>query len=172
MEFYIGSIFAWGGNFAPRGTMACEGQLLSIAQNTALFSILGTTYGGDGVTTFALPDLRGRTPVGWGQGPGLSSVSLGEVYGQESVTLSRNNLPAVTAHLNAGSSGDSESPSGAFLGTPDGGNLYTQGTPNCSLAADSMISGLSGSNVPVQTVGPRLGVYFVIATEGIFPSRS
>src|SRR5947208_9525764 len=91
---FLGGIFMFAGNFAPRGYALCQGQLMSIAQNTALFSILGTTYGGNGQTTFALPDLRGRAPVGQGQGPGLSNISLGEVAGSETVTLLSTNMPS------------------------------------------------------------------------------
>src|SRR5690349_13883210 len=92
-EPFIGEIIMFAGNFAPRGWAFCQGQILSIAQNTALFSILGTTYGGNGQTTFALPDFRGRVPVGQGQGPGLSSYVLGEVSGTESTTLLTTNMP-------------------------------------------------------------------------------
>ena len=95
---YIGSIVLFAGNFAPRGWQFCQGQLMNIAQNTALFSILGTTYGGNGQTTFALPDLRGRVPVGQGQGPGLSAWPLGQSLGVESVSLIQTEMPAT--HLN------------------------------------------------------------------------
>src|SRR5215207_9632471 len=100
-EPFIGEIRMFGGNFAPRGWAFCEGQLLSIAQNTALFSILGTTYGGNGTTTFALPDLRGRVPIQPGQGPGLSPYTLGQMSGQENVTLLITNIPAHTHTLGA-----------------------------------------------------------------------
>src|SRR5215210_4172339 len=93
MDEFIAEIIMFGGNFAPRGWALCNGQILAIAQNTALFSLLGTTYGGNGQTTFALPDLRGRVPIHPGQGPGLSSYSLGQVGGTESVTLLTNNIP-------------------------------------------------------------------------------
>src|SRR5438270_2669849 len=93
-EPFLGEIRMFGGNFAPRGWSLCNGQLLPIAQNTALFSLLGTTYGGNGQTTFALPDLRGRVPLHWGQGPGLSNYDLGEQTGTESVTLLSTQMPA------------------------------------------------------------------------------
>src|SRR5687767_9318635 len=96
MEPFLGQIQAFGFNFAPRGWAQCQGQLLAINTNTALFSLLGTTYGGNGQTTFALPDFRGRTMVGQGQGPGLSAYTIGQVGGTESVTLTSNNLPAHT----------------------------------------------------------------------------
>src|SRR6478672_10112699 len=93
-EPFLAEIIMFAGNFAPRGWAFCQGQILSIAQNTALFSLLGTTYGGNGQTTFALPDLRGRVPVGTGQGPGLSNYDLGQVSGSESVTLTVSQMPA------------------------------------------------------------------------------
>src|SRR5690349_24008377 len=93
-EPFIAEIVLFAGNFAPRGWAFCQGQILSIAQNTALFSLLGTTYGGNGQTTFALPDLRGRVPIGTGQGPGLAPIDLGQVAGNPSVTLTVNNMPA------------------------------------------------------------------------------
>src|SRR6185503_14662217 len=112
-EPFIGEIIMFAGNFAPRGWAFCEGQLLSIAQNSALFSILGTTYGGDGQTTFALPDLRGRAPMQWGQGPGLTPRFLGESSGAENVTLISTQMPAHTHALNAsGAQGDAPTPSG------------------------------------------------------------
>src|SRR5579872_6318106 len=90
---YLGAIFLFAGNFAPRGYLLCQGQILSISQNAALFSILGTTYGGNGTTTFALPDLRGRAPIGEGNGPGLNPVSLGQASGSNSVSILSNNMP-------------------------------------------------------------------------------
>src|SRR5512132_2979097 len=115
MEGYIAEIRLFAGNFAPRGCAFCQGQILSIAQNTALFSLLGTTYGGNGQTTFALPDLRGRVPVGTGQGPGLPSVQLGELSGEPTHTLIITEMPAqnhgVNGDLTQNASGD---PSNAF----------------------------------------------------------
>src|SRR5512140_216933 len=112
---FIGEIVMFAGNFAPRSWALCNGQLLPIAQNTALFSILGTTYGGDGRTTFALPDLRGRVPVHPGQGPGLSNYVLGEMAGTENTTLLINNMPAHNHTLNAVSdAGDTAAPAGAL----------------------------------------------------------
>ena len=117
MDPLLASIILFAGNFAPRGFYLCQGQILSIAQNTALFSLLGTTYGGDGRTTFALPDLRGRVPVGQGQGPGLSNYDLGEVSGTESTTLLVTNLPQHNHPLIATSeAGSTSDPTGAFLG--------------------------------------------------------
>src|SRR6187551_576055 len=119
MESFIASIILFAGNFAPRGWAFCQGQILSIAQNTALFSILGTTFGGNGQTTFALPDLRGRVPMHWGQGPGLTNRTLGEIGGTENVTLTVNNLPSHThvstltaAQPSSNLAGNADSPNG------------------------------------------------------------
>src|SRR4051812_113885 len=132
---FLGEIRMVGFNFAPRGWALCNGQILSIAQNTALFSILGTTYGGNGQTTFALPDLRGRVPVSAGQGPGLSSYDLGQVTGSENVTLTVQQLPAHSHNIAAdATAGNVGSPSGAHLAqpfspgrTPVSSNGYTSG---------------------------------------------
>src|SRR5437899_12703586 len=116
MTPFIGEIVMFAGNFAPRGWAFCNGQILSIAQNTALFSILGTTYGGNGQTTFALPDLRGRVPMHPGQGPGLTNHTLGEVAGSETTTLLSSNMPQHTHALNCNSAaGTQPSPSSGFL---------------------------------------------------------
>jgi len=117
MEAFIGSILLFAGNFAPRGWAFCQGQLLSIQQNTALFSILGTTYGGNGQTTFGLPDLRGRAPIGPGQGPGLPSVELGEMAGTPQVQLLITNLPMHTHPLNCAGSADAFGPTGNLSAT-------------------------------------------------------
>src|SRR3981189_2971537 len=106
-EPYLGSIGIFAGNFAPRGYALCQGQILSIAQNTALFSILGTTYGGNGQTTFALPDLRGRSPIEAGQGPGLTNISLGEQSGTQNVSVLISNLPAHNHLVNCDATGSS-----------------------------------------------------------------
>src|SRR5215472_14207563 len=125
---FLGEIFMFAGNFAPRGYALCNGQLMSIQQNTALFSILGTTYGGNGTTTFALPDLRGRSPIGTGQGPGLTDIVLGEMAGTENVTLTTNNMPSHTHSLNADSNPASVSaPAGSVLA--DSGNAQSGGIP-------------------------------------------
>ena len=97
MDYYIGAIWSYGFGWAPRGTMACNGQLLSIASNEALFALIGTTYGGDATTTFGLPNLQGRTPIGTGQGPGLPNYVMGQAAGSETVTLTTSNLPLKNA---------------------------------------------------------------------------
>ncbi len=170
MESFIGSIFAFGGNFAPQGTFPCDGRLLEINEYSPLFSILGTTYGGDGVTTFALPDLRGRAATGWGDGPGLTPVELGQVYGAERVSLRPGNLPPVTPPLYAAGDANSATAANHLLGTADGG-MYAHGSPNSTLSPSSFRSGLQGAGAPVGTVGPRLGVFFYIVVAGIYPNR-
>lgn len=169
---YLAEIRMFGGNFAPRGWALCNGQLLSIAQNTALFSLLGTTYGGDGKTTFALPDLRGRAPIHFGQGPGLTPRDLGESDGTETVTLLTTEMPAHTHLLNCNNSvqfTSSPTPEGSVLGTVDSLNLYA---PNANTTMSPTSIGVSGSSQPHNNMQPYLCVNFIIALEGIFPPRS
>ena len=174
-EPYIGSIVMFAGNFAPRGWAFCAGQILPISQNTALFSILGTTYGGNGQTTFALPDLRSRNPVGAGQGPGLSNIDLGEVSGTESVTLLTSNMPAHNHLINCDNTGSSSlAPSGLLPGLSDDRNaavtVYSGAAANATM--NPQMVGLAGSNIPFGIRDPFLGINFIIALEGIFPSRN
>lgn len=170
-EPYIAEIRMFAGTFAPNGWLKCEGQALPIAQYSALFSLLGTTYGGNGITTFNLPDLRGRVPMHSGQGPGLSPRALGQMGGAESVTLTINNLPAHSHSLNANTgAGTTGVPTGALLG--NSGSLdkeYVSGAPNTQLSTSSV--GATGSNVPVSVMQPYTTVTFIIATQGIYPSQ-
>lgn len=175
-EPFLGEIRMFAGNFAPRGWAACNGQILSIAQNTALFSLLGTTYGGNGTTTFALPDLRGRIPMGNGLGPGLTNTVLGEVKGSETNTLIVANLPAHTHQLNAyNGPATLNSLTGApYLALPQDANLspvssFTATSPNTMLGAGTISQ--TGNNQPVNNMQPSLTVMFIIALEGIFPPR-
>jgi len=165
-EPFIGSVILFAGNFAPRGWAFCDGQLLAISQNTALFSILGTTYGGNGVTTFALPDLRGRSPIGPRQGPGLSNHDLGETGGVETVTLNVNELPA-HQHLQPASDAeqDTNRPGNAV---PARGGVYAGSGDGTTLDPTS----IAGGNQPHQNRPPYLGLNYIIALEGIFPSRN
>ncbi len=172
MEGTIGEIRLFAGTFAPQSWALCYGQILAIASNTALFSILGTTYGGNGTTTFALPDLRGRTAVGTGQGPGLSNISLGEVSGTESVTLLSSNMPAHT-HTLLGSTAlaNTPTPSGATLAaSPTDALLYSTGGPNATLSAQSV--GVAGNGFPLGIRNPYLGLNYIICLYGFFPSRN
>jgi microcystin-dependent protein len=168
-EPFLGEIRQFGFNFAPQGWAACSGQLMAIAQNTALFSLLGTTYGGNGTTTFALPDLRGRVGVNQGQGPGLSNYVLGEVTGAENVTLTSSQMPTHSHPLvaNAGA---------ASVNRPDGAVLARVGTSIYAPAPDGTAMnqgaiGAAGGNQPFSLIQPLLATNFCIALQGIFPSR-
>lgn len=171
-EAYIGQIMLFGGNFAPRNWALCQGQLLSIASNTALFSILGTSYGGNGTTTFGLPDLRGRVPFHWGQGPGLSNRVLGEMGGVESVTLTVNDLPSHTHTLRAlDGPPDGRSPAGTVLAvTPQDSAQYSSSAPNASMSAQAILA--TGNSQPHNNMQPYLAVTYIICLYGIFPSRN
>ncbi len=167
MDPLLGQIIIFAGNFAPRGWALCDGTLLSIAQNTALFSLLGTTYGGDGRTTFALPDLRGRVVMHPGQGPGLSNYVLGAQGGSETTTLTANNLPAHTHPLLAKSSGQTDdSPAGNVLAQAD---IYAPGPTNVTLATGAV--GPTGESQPVANLQPYTCINAIIAVEGVYPSR-
>jgi len=167
MEGMIGEIRLFAGNFAPRAWALCDGQLLSIASNTALFSILGTTYGGDGRSTFGLPDLRGRAPIHAGHGPGLSDHRLGAKGGQEQVTLTVNQLPNHNHPLTV--SGDPPSTKHPTEGFAAVGEYYDR-TGNAVGPANSI--GKTGGNQPVSVVQPFLALNYIICLQGIFPSRS
>ena len=197
-EQFIGEIRMFAGNFAPKYWAFCNGQILSIAQNTALFSILGTTYGGNGTTTFALPDLRGRAAVSPGQGPGLSNYALGQVGGTENVTLTVNELPAhnhAVALSGTGNVSVALGASSANGNTPTPGpttvpakvasglnslNAFSTTAPDTTLlpatttttVAVNGPTGLTGSNSPVPVLQPYLAVNYIIALQGIFPSRN
>jgi len=162
----LGSIMLFAGNFAPRNWAMCEGQLLPISQNTALFSILGTTYGGNGTSNFALPDLRGRAPIGMGQGPDLSDYIEGEQGGAESVTLTTAEIPA-HAHNQPATAGaeTTNRPNGAI---PAEGGVYAATSDGSQLAATTS----AGGGQPHENRTPYLVMNYVIALEGIFPSRN
>lgn len=167
---FIGEIRMFGGNFAPRGWAFCNGQLQSIAENTTLFSLLGTTYGGDGQTTFGLPDLRGRVPIHFGQGAGLSARNMGEAGGAETVTLTVATMPAHT-HLPAASTaaGTQTSPNGGVWSAA-GQLRYSSGSPAAALNPGA--ASLAGGGQPHENMVPFTAVSFIIAVEGIFPSRN
>jgi microcystin-dependent protein len=165
---FLGEIQAFGFNFAPRGWAQCDGQLLPINQNSALFSLLGTTYGGDGRTTFALPDLRGRTALHEGQGPGLSPRQLGQRSGQETTSLSVQNLPPHGHAIRAKEEGNTEDPTGHYV-AGDGTNAFGTGA-DITMAADSV--GNTGGGLPHDNMQPYLTINFCIALQGIYPSRS
>ncbi|AXQ29313.1 phage tail protein [Solimonas sp. K1W22B-7] len=189
-EPFLGMISIFGFNFAPRGWAFCNGQILPIAQSTALFSLLGTTYGGNGQTTYALPNLQGRMPMHFGNGPGLSSRNLGEMGGTESTTLTQAQMPShshtatvtVTASLYGETATASAlNPLNNMLASPAVGNhIYAPpvAADNKLMAADSIKAsgtatiGLAGGNQPFGIMPPFLALNFCIALEGIFPSRN
>ena len=168
---FVAEIRMFAGNFAPNGWAFCDGSILSIALNTALFSLLGTTYGGDGRTTFALPDLRGRAPMHAGDGPGLSSRSLGESAGTETVTITPAQAPAHTHALQASlAPGDAASPSGNLLAVPGTTAPYASGAADTPMSA-AAVSPVGGEQ-PHNNLMPYLTVSFIIALQGVFPPRS
>lgn len=165
---YISEIRMFSFDFPPRGWAMCAGQLLSIAQNQALFSLLGTTYGGNGVTTFALPDLRSRVPLHMGQHGGSNYVP-GQQGGTESVTLTSNQLPQHTHSMLATATPTTGDPAGALLASPTAGKPYRSGSPSAQLATSV---GVTGGNQPHPNIQPYLTVNFAIAIQGRFPSRN
>ncbi len=165
---FIGEIRMFGGNFAPAGWATCDGQLLSIAQNDVLFTLIGTTYGGDGITTFALPDLRGRLPMHMGTGQGLSSRTIGENGGVESVTLTTSQIPAHPhAALAQSATGNQPSPAGNIWAASSL-NQFSSSAANVTMNPLSV--GADGGNQPHNNLMPYLCVNFIISLFGIFPS--
>jgi microcystin-dependent protein len=170
LEPFIGEIIMVGFNFAPRGWALCNGQLLSISQNTALFSLIGTNYGGDGRLTFALPDLRGRVPLHQGQRAGFSSYVIGEQGGSETVTLLQTQMPSHTHLLGATNAEASQtSPTGQILAQARE-TTYGSGTPTVNMSAQAIA--LTGGSQPHENRPPYLVINFVIALEGVFPPRN
>jgi len=202
MDEYLGIIKIFGGNFAPRGWAMCQGQNIAISANTALFSILGTTYGGNGQSTFALPDLRGRAPIGYGQGPGLTNnYVLGQKAGVEAVTLTimqmpiHNHVATFTPGGGGGGGGvkassapgavpapSATNPTLAAATDPDGNvtiNLYNASAPDITLntggggsGGGTVTVGNSGGSQPFSILQPILAVNYIICTEGLFPTRN
>lgn len=176
MEGYIAAIWMFGGNFAPRNWAFCQNQLIAISSNTALFSLLGTTYGGNGTTTFALPDLRGRVPVGTGQGPGLQYVNLGEIAGTPSVTLISSQMPAHNHNLFATTiPGTTGTPAGnVMVASPlaAGRPVNAFAAPGATTTLNPASIGVSGGSQPHENMQPYLGMNYVICMFGIFPSRN
>jgi len=177
-EPFIGEVKAFAFNFAPKNWAMCNGQLLSIAQNQALFSILGTTYGGNGTVTFALPDLRGRSPIHWGQGGGLSNISLGQVGGTENVTLTVNQMPAHTHPFVATTTaGTKKLVNGSiFADDVDSQPVDYFAAPNAPGSNYFPLNALSmpvmGGTQPHPNMQPYMVVNYCICLNGIFPSRN
>lgn len=181
MDLYIGQIVMFAGNFAPRGFAFCNGQMLSIAQNTALFTILGTTYGGNGTTTFALPNFGGRMPIGVGQSPGTENVVLGQVGGSPNVTLTSSQLPmhshSLAAPVASTTAGTLQAPSpGAMLAQSNQRDAQyipgaEAGDTKVSLSG-ATVTGTVGNSSPISTISPYQGIHFIIVTQGLFPTRN
>jgi len=165
---YLGAIVAVGFNFAPTGWALCNGQLLPIAQNAALFALLGTTYGGNGISTFALPNLNGRTLIGSGQRPGGAEVFLGEQGGAATTSILLSNVPAHTHPLNASTApGNNNIPTSLVpANTSDTDKEYAP-TANTQMIP----TGSAGGSQPINTMQPYLGMYYIIAMQGVFPPR-
>ena len=187
---FIGMIAIFPYTFAPKGWAFCQGQILSIAQNTALFSLLGTNFGGNGTTTFGLPDLRGRAPIGVGLGPGLSIIDLGQVSGLENMTLLANQMPTHThtitlsnltgvLHVRDGA-GNSRTPVGNVPAVEAAGvtAMYSNAAPNALTAGSAVTVGGTGTtdpagqSLPFSIRNPYLGLNYCIALQGIYPSRN
>lgn len=170
-EPFVGEIRMFAGNFAPRGWAFCDGQLLATSQNDALFSLLGTIYGGDGNTTFGLPDMRGRVPVHAGTGPGLSSRRLGQKLGTENETLSVQQIPGHSHQLRAsGNIASRTSPQNNLLGKSTNADLYTGDTPDGMMAGTAVNN--TGGSQSHSNMQPYLCLNFIISLIGIYPSRS
>lgn len=167
MDPFLGQIIMFGGNFSPRGWAICEGQLLAISQNTALFSILGTTYGGDGRTTFGLPDLRGRVAVGEGSGPGLPAVRLGQKGGRSSYSLISGNIPPLNVTIPVSEDDAAvDDPNGAY---PAVGQFYSASPSGGSLKGGTTVG---GNSEPIDNHQPFQSVNYIICLQGTFPSRN
>lgn len=171
---YVGEIRIVGFNFAPQGWALCNGQILPISQYTALFSLLGTTYGGDGRSNFALPNMQGNAPMHWGEGPGLSPYDLGETGGEPSVTLTTNQIPAHSHTLNGGNlPATAQTPSGGLLAVPvvnpRFADLYSSAPGNAQ--ADPAAISPAGSSHSHNNMQPYLTMNFIIALQGVFPPR-
>lgn len=180
-EPFIGEIKIFGFNFPPRGYATCQGQIVSIAQNTALFSLLGTMYGGNGQTTFALPDLQGRAPIGQGQGPGLPSYIMGQAGGTTTMTLTTGNMPihnhaatGINVRIPVTATSEDSSATNNYIGNAVSDTFGSVASPTNSLGAP-VVSGttaVAGGSQPFSILNPYLTVNYSIAIEGIFPSRN
>jgi microcystin-dependent protein len=171
-DAYVGEIRMFGGNFAPVDWALCDGTTINISGNEVLYSLIGIKYGGDGVTNFKLPDLRGRIPLHKGQGTGLTNRPIASQLGAEIVTLAVNNIPAHTHVVSVGGSATSLTPTGAYLGNVSGYSLYSSAATSCVM--NSAAVGMSATNTaqPHSNMMPTLCVNFIISLRGIYPQQS
>ena len=168
-EPFIGEIRLFAGSFAPAGWAMCDGTSLPIAENDALFALLGTTYGGDGQETFNLPDLRGRVPVHQGTGSSGSTYTLGEAAGVDSVTLTPQQIPSHShAHLATTSAGVTANPAGNVLATSPSSRVYLDASPDSAMSAS--VLGPVGGSQPHSNLMPTLAIHYIISLFGVFPS--
>jgi microcystin-dependent protein len=165
---YVGEIRMFGGNFAPAGWMFCDGSILPISEYDTLFNLIGTTYGGDGQQTFALPDLRGRVPVHQGQGPGLSNYTLAQTGGVETVTLTQNMIPIHTHTPNGSNTGNGDNPNNSFWANTATGKAYSAAPPAVQMNAATIAA--TGGSQPHDNMIPFLCVSYIISLFGIYPS--
>lgn len=187
MDNYLGEIKLFAGNFPPLGWAFCNGALLSIAEYDALYNLIGTTYGGDGIQTFGLPNLQGRIPIGWGSGPGLPTVVIGESAGTEEITLTTNQMPNHThiaqvqakGSLGVGTTATSNAPEGFAPADDSGSNMYANAAPNGAMGPDAVASTSPtvsvmpvGGSQPHDNMQPYLVISYIIALYGIYPSPS
>lgn len=171
---FLAEIRIFTAGFAPKGWALCDGQLLPISQNTALFSLLGTTYGGNGTSNFALPNMQGCAPMQQGQGPGLTLRDLGETAGEQTVTLLQTEMPAHTHQAQAESDTTQNNPAGNAWGTGQKGfgNVYAAPNPQTNVNMSPFALAIAGGSQPHNNMQPFLGLNFIIALQGVFPARS
>lgn len=176
MDPFVSEVRIFGCNFAPSAWALCAGQLLSISSNTALFSLIGTQYGGNGSTTFGLPNLQGRAAIGQGQGPGLSLYNIGDSVGSESVTLLSGQAGIHTHAVNCyNAEGTDNSPNNTILatsGTDSRGNTIYTSTPGTTVGMNNQQLGLTGNGLPHNNMSPYTTLNYCIALQGIYPPRS
>ena len=171
---FLAEVRIFTGNFAPKGWALCDGQLLPISQNTALFSLLGTTYGGNGTSNFALPNIQGCAPMQAGQGPGLSLRDLGETAGEQTVTLLQTEMPAHSHTAQAATTpGQNDPAANAWASGAKGfGSLYSPSVTASNVPMSPFATSVAGGNLPHNNMMPFLGLTFIIALQGVFPARS
>jgi microcystin-dependent protein len=173
---FLAEIRIFTGGFAPKGWAQCDGQVMPISQNTALFSLLGTTYGGNGTSNFALPNMQGCAPMQAGQGPGLSLRDLGETGGEQTVTLLQTEMPAHShsAHVSSGTDHLASPDSNSWGASQRGmSNVYAPATPSINnVQMNPFALSIAGGNLPHNNMPPFLGLMFIIALQGVFPARS